>query len=689
LLSENSAPVLNLPMAETSITLPPTLGMDASVIAANARIELLDYRDQVQKAWDLGPGRWTVGSAPRSTIPIFEEGESDACQLELTVGKRYTSLKATVPVRIAGRDVREWLIDRTTVVELGNRKLVVHPCGQVLLEQNLAPASEEQQFSAVSSSRDFSLDPVSDQPLAPEEDSPREPAYQRHPGSDTVVTDIRQELDTLREVLESMRSQFVAVSDLGARDERIEQLANRPNQISRDELVDLLAEEKACWEGQLHERIDSLESQIFQRLQNWEARLSEITEFISGMATRNDQIVSDSIPDSDVDEIGEEVEESEEENFEENEFVESHVGDSRAGFSSDSDELCEFKVDDESISLRLSRIIGEPREHMSSVRESGSVDRAYSETRETFDDESDSDRVEFAKLKNSLRQTSERKSAVRQDLDQHFSEIEPPIDVKESLTDFPDDSDQDVTKSRAKSQPPESSSPHEEGSGGVSEDESIEEYMQRLLNRVRTGPAAVPSAPAPKVVRKSSIPKSQTVVQEEVSERESVASVASVASAASAASVTSVPVASVPVVKRVNPLATSVPRPPSKPINEAKSDIQALRELANSNARRAINRSEIQRKSSNGVVKIAITVIGLISAGVFFYFNFIDASIRYVGVGVSLIISAVWGFDALRGMFSISSHRKQEKDATTAENESKRPSSKSKGKPKPKSKSRS
>jgi hypothetical protein len=89
------------------------------------------------------------------------------------------------------------------------------------------------------------------------------------------------------------------------------------------------------------------------------------------------------------------------------------------------------------------------------------------------------------------------------------------------------------------------------------------------------------------------------------------------------------------------------------------------------------------------VVKIAITVIGLINAGVFFYFNFIDASIRYVGVGVSLIISAVWGFDALRGMFSISSHRKQEKDATTAENESKRPSGKSKGKPKPKSKSRS
>jgi hypothetical protein len=672
LLSEISAPVLNLPMAETSITLPPTLGMDASVIAANARIELLGYRDQVQKAWDLGPGRWTVGSAPRSTIPIFEEGESDACQLELTVGKRYTSLKATVPVRIAGRDVREWLIDRTTVVELGNRKLVVHPCGQVLLEQNLAPASEEQQFSEVSSSRDFSSDPVSDQPVASEEHSPRESAYQRHPGSDTVVSDIRQELDTLREVLESMRSQFVAVSDLGARDERIEQLANRPNQVSRDELVDLLAEEKACWEGQLHERIDSLESQIFQRMQNWEARLSEITEFISGMATRNDQIVSDSIPDSEVEEIGEEVEESEEENFEENEFVESHVGDSRAGFSSDSDELCEFKVDDESISLRLSRIIGEPKEHMSSVRESGSIDRAYSETPEKFDDESDSDRVEFAKLKNSLRQTSERKSAVRQDLDQHFSEIEPPIDVKESLTDFPDDSDQDVMKSRAKSQPPESSSPHEEGSGGVSEDESIEEYMQRLLNRVRTGPSAVPSAPAPKVVRKTSIPKSQTVVQEEVSEGESVASVASV-----------------PVVKRVNPLATSVPRPPAKPINEAKSDIQALRELANSNARRAINRSEIQRKSSNGVVKIAITVIGLISAGVFFFFNFMDASIRYVGVGVSLIISAVWGFDALRGMFSISSHRKQEKDATTADNESKRPSGKSKGKPKPKSKSRS
>lgn len=678
MLSNKRAPVLNPPMAETSINLLPTRGMDASVIAANARIELLGYRDQVQKAWDLGPGRWTVGAAPRSTIPIFEEGDSEACQLELTVGKRYTSLKASVPVRIAGRDVREWLIDRTTVVEVGDRKLVVHPSGQVLLEQTPAPESQEQQLSEEYSSQYSNSDPVSEESVAPVRDSQQEPEYQRPPGSDTVVFDIRQELDTLREVMQSMQSQFVAVSDLGVWDERIEQIANQSNQISREELANLLADEKASWEGTLHERIDSLESRIFQMMENWEARLSEITEVVSGMATRNDWGGSGSTPTPESEDFGEEdeeeAEESEEENFEENEFEENDIEESGREFLSDSGEFCEFKVDDESISLRLSRIIGEPKGHASSVRDSQSIeqnysdsnDRTHSESYDRFDEESDSDRSELAQVRSSFHRGSERKSEVPQDLDQHFSEIEPQKEVKETLTDFPEDSDSDVMKSGVKSHPPELSPPSDEGSGEGSEDESIEEYMQRLLNRVRTGPGAVPSAPAPKVAPNTSVPKSQTIVPDQVSEVEPVA-----------------------VAKRPNPLAASGPRPPAKPINEAKSDIQALRELANSNARRAINRSEIKRKSSNGVVKIAITVIGLLSAGVFFFFDFMDANIRYVGVGVSLIISAVWGFDTLRGMFSISSHRKQEKEATDAENGTPRPSKKSKGKPKPKSKSRS
>jgi hypothetical protein len=99
--------------------------------------------------------------------------------------------------------------------------------------------------------------------------------------------------------------------------------------------------------------------------------------------------------------------------------------------------------------------------------------------------------------------------------------------------------------------------------------------------------------------------------------------------------------------------------PSSRTRNEVKSDIEALREIANSNARRAINRSVIRRKRSNVIIKGAVVVISLVCAIAMFLMNGFRVTATLGGFIISLVIAVLWGFDTAREAMSLFDEKKQ------------------------------
>ena len=167
---------------------------------------------------------------------------------------------------------------------------------------------------------------------------------------------------------------------------------------------------------------------------------------------------------------------------------------------------------------------------------------------------------------------------------------------------------------------------------GADEEESIEQYMQRLLNRVR------------------GVGESEMVVAP-ISALNSPALTASIASTPDMPRSTAV--ASMGSNSNdVEPLLEArkpneelfVPR---QQFPEQRNDLAALRELANTNARRAINRSDIRRTNSAFYVKLGITALAVSSAAALFMFNGFVLNAPFAGMVSSIIVSILWGYDCI------------------------------------------
>ncbi len=167
---------------------------------------------------------------------------------------------------------------------------------------------------------------------------------------------------------------------------------------------------------------------------------------------------------------------------------------------------------------------------------------------------------------------------------------------------------------------------------GTIEEDSIEQYMQRLLNRVRGGGenelAAAPSTALTSPALATSIGTLPDLPR------------SSVAASMGWDSSDAEPLHAAQ--KKGEELF--VPRPQ---FLEQRNDLAALRELANTNARRAISRSDIRRTNSAFYVKLGITALAVSSAAALFMFNGFELNAPFAGMVSSIIVSILWGYDCI------------------------------------------
>ena len=162
------------------------------------------------------------------------------------------------------------------------------------------------------------------------------------------------------------------------------------------------------------------------------------------------------------------------------------------------------------------------------------------------------------------------------------------------------------------------------------EEDSIEVYMQKLLQRVKGGheTVSVPAPPTPADSRMAPRSRSEALNR---GNREAHADVT--------------PVEASPQKTTMMTADEFVPR---QQIPEKKNELDALRELANSNARRAITKSDSRKMNSAILLKIAITAFALASALTLFMINRIQWNPPFVGMIAALIVAILWGVDCLK-----------------------------------------
>ena len=181
--------------------------------------------------------------------------------------------------------------------------------------------------------------------------------------------------------------------------------------------------------------------------------------------------------------------------------------------------------------------------------------------------------------------------------------------------------------SEAPSNPEVNSNP-EVSSTEEAQEESIEEYMQRLLQRVRTSSDAEPAArTSPKTVAKEAITSGK-------------------GKSRVAASLGIDVEKGSPQPEITTPL-TQESFVPRQQAPELRNDLTALRELANSNARRAISRSDTRRSGSEFYFKLAVTALSAASAVALLMLNGLQLNMPFAGMVSAVIVSVLWGFDCL------------------------------------------
>ncbi len=176
------------------------------------------------------------------------------------------------------------------------------------------------------------------------------------------------------------------------------------------------------------------------------------------------------------------------------------------------------------------------------------------------------------------------------------------------------------------SQPNKSSLSSEEEEGD--EEESIEDYMKRLMARMRgdsdkeeTKPA-VSSTPTPPAARAETLVTPQSPKQSQPT----------------------------PVTERAN--STTTPFNPEEYVPKALApeksrNLAAMRELANNSARSAIQVSARRRYGTAIALKLAIALTGLLVGGTLIMINGFNVNIALIATIASFLVAVIWGIDAV------------------------------------------
>ena len=170
--------------------------------------------------------------------------------------------------------------------------------------------------------------------------------------------------------------------------------------------------------------------------------------------------------------------------------------------------------------------------------------------------------------------------------------------------------------------------------------------MQRLLHRVRGTdnlPADQPTLPPTKTstAARTEGPAASRIVP--------------------SVGVVSSDVVSTPLVAEPLTNETFVPRQQAP---EHRDELDALRELANSNARRALSRSDNRRINSAFFFKLGVTGVAVFSAVAILLLNGLVLNMSFVGMIAAVVVSFLWGYDCLTHFKQLRSDGQQIRDST-------------------------
>lgn len=180
-------------------------------------------------------------------------------------------------------------------------------------------------------------------------------------------------------------------------------------------------------------------------------------------------------------------------------------------------------------------------------------------------------------------------------------------------------------------------------SDAIEEEDSVEDYMRKLLARMRgvpedqielpnastppAKPATAPTPPPPKPITKSA---ESTDRPAPVTTSNAPATVGETADVTAAFD----PEKYVP-----RGLAT-----------EGNNNLAAMRELANSSARTAINTSTRQKHVTSVLLKLSISGIGIVVAVTLLAINGLAVNIGLIATFASIIVAVIWGYDGITSL---------------------------------------
>ncbi len=175
------------------------------------------------------------------------------------------------------------------------------------------------------------------------------------------------------------------------------------------------------------------------------------------------------------------------------------------------------------------------------------------------------------------------------------------------------------------------------------EDDSVEEYMRKLLARMRGVPESEVKLPAskPTPAAPATTPAASRAPTTRPSSRPTEASSLPERPTTNTATAT-------------GPFAVDATEPfdpekymPRVHAPERSKSLAAMRELANSSARTAIHKSTRQRHVSSILLKAVIAVVGALVGTVLIAINGFNLNIGLVATFASYLVAAIWGYDSV------------------------------------------
>ena len=533
------------------LTLPtqnPHIGLDAAI----GQIDMIGGSGEVLRSWRIQSPKCTLGSGPECSVQM-DAKVAAPLHATLVFGKKHTLLRAFAPIRIANRNVREWLIDHPTEILIGDCRLVVHPSIAVMatpyaidLSANLASIerlilSLREAFERVQES------------LAVESKQSRE----------SIESAVSTEIDAFgTKWFSSLSGQIQNQSEI------------------QQSLFSDLSEQFTGRLGAIDEQLHRFTESSCQHTNSLNALLEQARGVQSSIEARFQYGLEPAIR----------------EPFDKAGFP-PNLEPSFAHFAESRDKRTEQSGYAQAVDPIFGRTI-----------EKNAID------------EDDLKPVPSALPAWFMNDETQQEEIVTPE-----SETEA-ISIEERVI--------------AYTPPPHNENP------GTDEEESIEEYMQRLLHRVRGNdhsPAAQPTLPHTKT-----------------------SNAARTAGPAASRSVPSAGVVSSDVISTrlvAEPL-TNESYVPRHQAPEHRDELDALRELANSNARRALSRSDNRRINSAFFLKLAVTGVSVFSAVAIFLLNGLVLNMSFVGMIAAVVVAFLWGYDCLTHFKQLQNDSQEIRDST-------------------------